>query len=47
MEVLDTVYHYKSNKDIEEIVYAAAKQLGIDPSTEAFDVTRLFAEVNL
>ncbi|XP_048509725.1 uncharacterized protein LOC125500588 [Athalia rosae] len=44
MDVMDTMYPYKSNRDIEILVYAAAKQLGIDPSTEAFDVVKLFAQ---
>lgn len=47
MEIMDTMYPYKSNRDIEKIVYAAAKQLGIDPSTEAFDVSKLLAHVSV
>ncbi|XP_046751597.1 translin-associated factor X-interacting protein 1-like [Diprion similis] len=44
MDVMDVMYPQKSNRDIENIVYAAGKQLGIDPSTEAFDVGKLFAQ---
>ncbi|XP_015510123.2 translin-associated factor X-interacting protein 1 [Neodiprion lecontei] len=44
MDVMDVMYPQKSNRDIENIVYAAGKQLGIDPSTEAFDVAKLFAQ---
>ncbi|XP_015598134.1 translin-associated factor X-interacting protein 1 isoform X2 [Cephus cinctus] len=42
MEIVARMYPYKKNQDIENFVYAAAKQLGIDPSTEAFDIAKLF-----